>query len=126
MARSRLSANARLWRLRRAALARHDLRARSWLRCLVSTKPYSNLHVWSPDTPVAIRHRMLRESLRDHPDVASEQSTAVRRCSSGVCRLGSAAHDDEGDVILRHDAAQNVSHDVLGHTVGWAQTDCLS
>ena len=68
---------------------------------------------------------MLRESLRDHPDVASEQSTAVRRCSR-ICRLGGAAHDDEGDVILRHDAAQNVSHDVLGDTVGWAQTDCLS
>ena len=38
-------------------------------RCLVATAPPpANLHVWSPDSPEAIRHRMFRDWLRDHPE----------------------------------------------------------
>ena len=37
-------------------------------RCLVATAPAANLHVWSPDSPEAIRHRMFRDWLRDHPE----------------------------------------------------------
>lgn len=37
-------------------------------RCMVAGSPRANLHVWSPDSPEAIRHRMFRDWLRDHPD----------------------------------------------------------
>ena len=37
-------------------------------RCLQSVDPRSNLHVWSPDSPEAIRHRMFRDWLRTHPE----------------------------------------------------------
>jgi GrpB-like predicted nucleotidyltransferase (UPF0157 family) len=36
-------------------------------RCLMMDGPKSNLHVWSPGSPEAIRHRMFRDWLRDHP-----------------------------------------------------------
>jgi len=37
-----------------------------WLghRCLVSTDPAANLHVWPPDSPEAARHRIFRDWLR--------------------------------------------------------------
>ena len=34
----------------------------------MSDEPRSNLHVWSPNSPEAIRHRMFRDWLREHPD----------------------------------------------------------
>src|SRR5215207_2096298 len=37
-------------------------------RCLVGMSPRANLHVWSPDSPEAIRHVMFRDWLREHPD----------------------------------------------------------
>ncbi len=37
-------------------------------RCMVSSAPAANLHVWSPDSPEAIRHRMFRDWLREHPE----------------------------------------------------------
>ncbi len=37
-------------------------------RCLMLAEPRSNLHVWNPNSPEAIRHRMFRDWLRDHPD----------------------------------------------------------
>ena len=36
-------------------------------RCLMMDRPKSNLHVWSPGSPEAIRHRMFRDWLGDHP-----------------------------------------------------------
>ena len=37
-------------------------------RLMVATSPPANLHVFSPDSPEVIRHRMFRDWLRDHPD----------------------------------------------------------
>jgi len=37
-------------------------------RCLMLTEPRSNLHVWGPRSPEAIRHLMFRDWLREHPD----------------------------------------------------------
>jgi GrpB-like predicted nucleotidyltransferase (UPF0157 family) len=37
-------------------------------RCLVSEAPRANLHVFSPDCPEPIRHRIFRDWLREHPD----------------------------------------------------------
>ena len=31
-------------------------------RCLVAISPPANLHVWSPDSPEAVRHRILVEN----------------------------------------------------------------
>lgn len=37
-------------------------------RCLFKEEPRTNLHVWCPGSPEAIRHRMFRDWLRAHPD----------------------------------------------------------
>jgi len=37
-------------------------------RCLVSDEPRCNLHVFSPDAPEPVRHRIFRDWLRGHPD----------------------------------------------------------
>lgn len=56
------------------ALARigYTLTARepSWHehRCLRLDEPRVNLHVFGPDCPEVIRHRMFRDWLRDHPE----------------------------------------------------------
>ena len=56
------------------------IREPSWHehRCLVGDDPRSNLHVWSPDSPEAIRHRMFRDWLRDHPDDRDRYAEAKR------------------------------------------------
>ena len=56
-------------------------------RLMVATSPPANLHVFSPDSPEVIRHRMFRDWLRDHPDdrvlytdakrVAADESNAA-------------------------------------------------
>jgi GrpB-like predicted nucleotidyltransferase (UPF0157 family) len=47
-------------------------------RCLVATAPPANLHVWSPDSPEVIRHRMFRDWLRDHPADRARYADAKR------------------------------------------------
>lgn len=37
-------------------------------RCLTLADPRANLHVFGPDCPETIRHRMFRDWLREHPD----------------------------------------------------------
>ncbi|WP_027929629.1 GrpB family protein [Amycolatopsis thermoflava] len=37
-------------------------------RCLTLAEPRVNLHVYGPDCPEAIRHRLFRDWLRTHPD----------------------------------------------------------
>lgn len=56
------------------------IREPSWHqhRCMVATSPPANLHVWSPDSPEAIRHRMFRDWLRDHPDDCTRYAAAKR------------------------------------------------
>ncbi len=46
------------------------VRERSWHehRCLVLNDPRTNLHVFSPDCPEVIRHRIFRDWLIEHPD----------------------------------------------------------
>jgi GrpB-like predicted nucleotidyltransferase (UPF0157 family) len=45
---------------------------------MVATSPRANLHVWSPDSPEAIRHVMFRHWLRDHPDDRALYAAAKR------------------------------------------------
>jgi GrpB-like predicted nucleotidyltransferase (UPF0157 family) len=48
-------------------------------RCLMMDRPRSNLHVWSPGSPEAIRHRMFRDWLRDHPDDLARYADTKRQ-----------------------------------------------
>jgi GrpB-like predicted nucleotidyltransferase (UPF0157 family) len=47
-------------------------------RCLMLDEPRANLHVWSPGSPEAIRHRMFRDWLRDHADDRHRYAAAKR------------------------------------------------
>jgi GrpB-like predicted nucleotidyltransferase (UPF0157 family) len=57
-------------------------------RCLFKEDPRTNLHVWCPGSPEAIRHRMFRDWLRTHPDdlalyAATKQASAEETNSAG-------------------------------------------
>jgi GrpB-like predicted nucleotidyltransferase (UPF0157 family) len=76
-----------------------SIRERNWHehRCLTGAAPRANLHVWSPDSPEAIRHRMFRDWLRDHPgDLA--RYAAVKRAAS---EAANTAGEDMMDYNLR-------------------------
>jgi GrpB-like predicted nucleotidyltransferase (UPF0157 family) len=66
-------------------------------RCLVATSPRCNLHVWSPDCPEVIRHRMFRDWLRDHPDDRALYADAKRASADA----SSAAGEDVMSYNLR-------------------------
>jgi len=53
-----------------AAGFRLVIRERGWHqhRCLTGDDPRTNLHVWGPDCPEVVRHRLFRDWLREHPD----------------------------------------------------------
>jgi GrpB-like predicted nucleotidyltransferase (UPF0157 family) len=62
-------------------------------RCLFMNDPRSNLHVWCPGSPEAIRHRMFRDWLRTHPDdralyAASKRSSADESNAAGEAVMG--------------------------------------
>ena len=57
-------------------------------RCLVASSPRSNLHVWSPDCAEAIRHRMFRDWLRDHPDDRERYAEAKRSSAAAATTAG--------------------------------------
>ena len=59
-------------------------------RLLLAASPPANLHVWNPDAPEAIRHRMFRDWLRDHPDDRRRYAAAKRAAAD----VTSAAGDD--------------------------------
>jgi GrpB-like predicted nucleotidyltransferase (UPF0157 family) len=66
------------------------IRERHWHehRCLVSAAPSANLHVWSADSPEAIRHRMFRDWLRDHPDDRARYAAAKWAASEAANAAG--------------------------------------
>ena len=59
-------------------------------RCLIARSPRANLHVWSPDSPEAIRHRMFRDWLRHHPDDRVRYADAKRSSSDASNAAGEA------------------------------------
>lgn len=65
------------------------LRERAWHehRLLVHPEPRANLHVWSPDSPEAVRHRLLRDWLREHPDDRAAYA-AAKRAAADRLRAG--------------------------------------
>ena len=68
------------------------VRERRWHehRLLVATSPAANLHVWSPDSPEAIRHVMFRDWLRDHPDDRALYADAKRVSADTANAAGEA------------------------------------
>jgi GrpB-like predicted nucleotidyltransferase (UPF0157 family) len=52
-------------------------------RCLRLGQPRVNLHVFGPDCPEAIRHRMFRDWLRDNPDDRARYEAAKRAAVPG-------------------------------------------
>ena len=52
-------------------------------RCLRLTHPRANLHVFGPDCPETIRHRMFRDWLRAHPDDRIRYEDAKRAAVPG-------------------------------------------
>jgi GrpB-like predicted nucleotidyltransferase (UPF0157 family) len=53
-------------------------------RLLTLDKPRVNLHVFSPDCPEVIRHRMFRDWLIEHPDDRSRYLEAKLEAAAGV------------------------------------------
>jgi GrpB-like predicted nucleotidyltransferase (UPF0157 family) len=52
-------------------------------RCLRFTEPRANLHVFGPDCPETIRHRMFRDWLRTHPEDRVRYENAKRAAVPG-------------------------------------------
>lgn len=52
-------------------------------RCLRLTEPRANLHVFGPDCPEVIRHRMFRDWLRSHPEDRALYADAKRAAVPG-------------------------------------------
>jgi len=77
-------------------------------RLMVATSPLANLHVWSPDSPEAIRHVMFREWLRDHPD--------DRRRYADAKRAAAKASNQGGETVMDYNLRkQAVVRDILDH-----------
>lgn len=52
-------------------------------RCMRLAEPRVNLHVFGPECPEVIRHRMFRDWLRDHPEDRSQYEDAKRAAVPG-------------------------------------------
>jgi GrpB-like predicted nucleotidyltransferase (UPF0157 family) len=65
------------------------LRERAWHqhRLLTHETPRANLHVWSPDCPETVRHLLLRDWLREHPE-DREAYVAAKRTAADRLRTG--------------------------------------
>lgn len=83
-------------RLEAAGFSLH-LRERAWHehRMLVHDAPRAHLHVWSPDCPEPVRHLLLRDWLREHPD-DRDGYAAAKRVAADRLRGGGAAIDYNG------------------------------
>ena len=70
---------------------------------MVATSPRANLHVWSPDSPEVIRHRMFREWLRDHPDDRTRYAEAKRAAADESNAAGEAvmAYNQRKQAVIR-------------------------
>lgn len=52
-------------------------------RCLRLEQPRAHLHVWGPDGPEPVRHRLFRDWLRTHPDDRRTYEAAKRAAVPG-------------------------------------------
>ncbi|UZN03326.1 GrpB family protein [Cellulomonas sp. S1-8] len=76
------------------------LRERGWHehRLLVSDTPQANLHVWSPDSPEAVRHVLLRDWLREHPEDREAYAAAKRSAADRLRMAGGGRTADYNEL----------------------------
>lgn len=75
-------------------------------RCMVAMSPRANVHVWSPGSPEAIRHRMFRDWLRNHSDDRARYAAAKRASAD-------ASNASGEDVMAYNLRKQPVVRDIL-------------
>ncbi|WP_025137796.1 GrpB family protein [Achromobacter sp. DH1f] len=80
-------------------------------RCLLRRLPRVNLHVFGPDCPENIRHRMFRDWLRGHPDDREQYAHAKRAAAQDV--------DQVADYNLRKQAAVREIYDRMFRAAGF-------
>ena len=95
-----------------------SLREPSWYehRGLVTSSPPAILHVWSRDSPGAIRHVMLRDWLREHPEDRRRYAEATRAAASASHELGEDgfAYNERTQPVIREIMDRMFrSHDML-------------
>ncbi len=62
-------------------------------RLLVAKSPAANLHVFGPDSPEPVRHRMFRDWLRDHPEDRATYAHAKRMSADASNAAGAEVVD---------------------------------
>lgn len=74
------------------------LRERAWHghRMHLHDEPRAHLHVWSPDCPEAVRHLLLRDWLREHPEDREAYAAAKRSAADRLRTDGGPAADYNG------------------------------
>ncbi|KQR16586.1 GrpB family protein [Cellulomonas sp. Leaf334] len=76
------------------------LRERAWHehRLFTRDRPRANLHVWSPDSPEAARHVLLRDWLRTHADDRDAYAAAKRAAADRLRQVGGGTVNDYNDL----------------------------
>ena len=75
---------------------------------VAATSPLAKLHVWSPDSPEAIRHVMFRDWLRDHPNDCRRYADAKQAAA--------VASNEIGETVMDYNLRkQPVVRDILDH-----------
>ena len=79
-----------------AAGFRLVLRERAWHqhRLLTHDGPAAHLHVWSPGSPEAVRHLLLRDWLREHPEDRATYEAAKRSAADQLRAAGAGTGTD--------------------------------
>lgn len=82
-----------------AAGFRLVVREPSWHqhRCFTLAEPRTNLHVFGPDCPEVVRHRLFRDWLREHPD----DLALYRDAKTGAAAASTAAGEHVMDYNAR-------------------------
>lgn len=83
------------------------IREPSWHehRCLRLDTPRANLHVFGPDCPETIRHRLFRDWLRHHPEDRARYEHAKRRAIPGARTVGAYNRNKQPVIRAIYDRA---------------------
>jgi GrpB-like predicted nucleotidyltransferase (UPF0157 family) len=72
-------------------------------RLLIADDPRANVHVFGPDSPELVRHRMLRDWLIEHPDDRDRYAAAKRESAAVSNTAGEAvmAYNGRKEPVIR-------------------------
>ncbi|HEY1133195.1 MAG TPA: GrpB family protein [Nocardioides sp.] len=62
-------------------------------RAFRGADPRANVHVWGPDCPEVVRHRLLRDWLREHPDDVARYAAAKWAAAADTNAAGGVVMD---------------------------------